>query len=571
MMAQTNHDDFDDELLSAYVDGELTAAERALVEERLRNDPTAAALVDELRSVSNAIKSLPRETLGRDLRAGVLAEVAQAQADLNSHGPTAQSHATTLPLTPVDRWAGIRRGLAWSALAIAATVLIAVFQPAELAQDERELARAKKRAVEKAQEAEVETLERRLRGLDGAKEKSSVDKLAEAKDAASAEALPPGLRASMSSGSVDESGAAEAEVKTLVAEQAAAPAPEAPAPPTAAAVPMGESLALDAVEQDAMVAAAPAEQPADFGRQADAATNGQTSDGMAALQDAPEQPSGALMAPLSSAEEEGAQAASGAPTTLALGGMGGGGAAGPRGGEMYGFGGEAGAVAEARAAGQATNAPAPTVTLKLAKPDGAVRFQELLAESEIEPADEVDRLQDVAGEQAQRFSRSEGADMLAEEAKLDAADQRDAAEREQLVRSRYFFFSEFSPEGDVSEADDSLGVELRGGGKVKQGLENRVWVEATPAQMDALLEKCRRAKDAFAAVEADKDLPLAKRAASLSPKLEMKRQLRTELESASSSSTTEPRERVLFVLEPPATPAELAAPAAAAPATSEAK
>jgi anti-sigma factor RsiW len=570
MTAGNSNDDFDDELLSAYVDGELTAAERALVEERLRSDPTAAALVEELRSLSSAIKLLPRETLGRDLRAGVLAEVAQARADLDSHGPAAQSHATTLPLAPVDRWAGIRRGLVWSALAIAATVLIAVFQPAELAQDERELARAeKRRAMEKAPpEAEIETLERRLRGLDGAKEKSSVDKLAEAKDVADAEALPPGLRGSMGSG--NEPIAVEAGVKALAAKPEAAPAPESPAPTAAAAVPVGESLALDAMEQDALYAA-PAEKPADFGRRADAATNGQASDGMAALQDAPEQPRGVLMAPLSSAEGEGAQAASGAPTTLAMGGMGGGGVAGPRGGEMYGFGGEAGAVAEARAAGQATNAPAPTVTLKLAKPDGALRFQELLAESEIAPAEDVDRQQDVAGEQTERFSRSEGVDMLAEEAKLDAAEQRDAADQDQLVRSRYFFFSEFSPEGDVSEADDSLGVELRGGGKVKQSLANRVWVEATPAQMDALLEKCRSAKDAFAAVVADKDLPLAKRAASLAAKLEMKRQLSTESEPASSSSTTEPRERVLFVLEPPTTPAELAAPAAAAPAANEVK
>jgi hypothetical protein len=548
MMAQTNHDDFDEELLSAYVDGELTAAERALVEERLRSDPTAAALVEELRTLSSAIKSLPRETLGRDLRAGVLAEVAQARADLDLHGPAAQSHAITLPLTPVDRWTGIRRGLVWSALAIAATVLIAIFQPAELSQDERDLARAEVE-VEKL-ERRLRALERRQRALDSAKEESSVDKFAEAKDAESTEALPPGLRGAMSSGGVDESGAidAEARVKELAAEPPA-PAPEAPAPTTAAAVPLGDSLALDAVEQDALYAA-PAEKPADVGRRADAATKGQTSDGMAALQDAPERPRGALMAPLSSAEEEGAQAASGAPTTLAIGGMGGGGAAGPRGGAMFGMAGEPGAIEEAREAGQAINAPAATVTLKLAKPDGALRFQELLAESEIEPANEVDRRQDFDGEQAQRFSRSEGADMLAEEAKLDAAKQRDAADQDQLVRSRYFFYSELLPEGGVSEANGGLGVELRGGGKVKQGLENRVWVEATPAQMDALLEKCRSAKEAFAAVEADEDLPLAKRAASLSAKLEMKRQLRAELESA-SSSTTEPRERVLFVLEPP--------------------
>ena len=102
MMAQTNHDDFDDELLSAYVDGELTAAERALVEERLGRDPAAAALVDELRGLSSAIKSLPPQTLGRDLRAGVLAEIDEARADLAKHGPA------TLPTAPENMTTAIQ-------------------------------------------------------------------------------------------------------------------------------------------------------------------------------------------------------------------------------------------------------------------------------------------------------------------------------------------------------------------------------------------------------------------------------------------------------------------------------
>lgn len=298
-----------------------------------------------------------------------------------------------------------------------------------------------------------------------------------------------------------------------------------------------------------MYAAAPVGKPAGFGGRADATTNEQPSDGMAALQDAPERPRGALMAPLSSAQDEGAPAASGASTKLAMGGMGGGGAAGPRGGAMFGMAGEPGAIAEAREAGQAINAPEATVTLKLAKADGAVRFQELLAESEIAPADDVDRQQDFGGEQAQRFSRSEGAVMPAEESKLDAADQRVAADR--LDRSHYFFYSELLPEVGVAEANSSLGVELRSGGKAKQGVENRVWVEATPTQIDALLLKCRTAGEAFATVEVDEEAPLAKRAASAAAKLEMKRQLQSESAPALSRSTTESRERVLFVLEPP--------------------
>jgi negative regulator of sigma E activity len=136
MSAGNPNDDFDDELLSAYVDGELTAAERALVDERLRSDPAAAALVEELRGLSSAIKSLPPQTLGRDLRAGVLAEIDEARADLAKRGPA------TLTAPPVDRRAGMRRGLIWSAMAIAAAVLVALFQPAEIVQEERELARA---------------------------------------------------------------------------------------------------------------------------------------------------------------------------------------------------------------------------------------------------------------------------------------------------------------------------------------------------------------------------------------------------------------------------------------------
>ena len=45
---------------------------------------------------------------------------------------------------------------------------------------------------------------------------------------------------------------------------------------------------------------------------------------------------------------------------------------------------------------------------------------------------------------------------------------------------------------------------------MKQLGANLIWVEATPAQIDALLEKCRHDKEAFAAVLADDDLLLAK-------------------------------------------------------------
>ena len=69
---------FDDELLSAYLDDELTPEERARVEERLAADPAARQLLDELRAVSRAMKDLPPATLGADLRETVLRRAERA-------------------------------------------------------------------------------------------------------------------------------------------------------------------------------------------------------------------------------------------------------------------------------------------------------------------------------------------------------------------------------------------------------------------------------------------------------------------------------------------------------------
>jgi anti-sigma factor RsiW len=133
----TNHDHFDDELLSAYVDGELTAAERAQVEERLRTDPQAAQLVEELRSLSRAIKAMPRQPLGRDLWPGIKAELNAEHAD----GKTRH----LIPLSePLDPPRGFRRGFFWSTIAIAAALLL-MFTEAADEEAQRDLAAAKAR------------------------------------------------------------------------------------------------------------------------------------------------------------------------------------------------------------------------------------------------------------------------------------------------------------------------------------------------------------------------------------------------------------------------------------------
>jgi anti-sigma factor RsiW len=132
-------DQFDDELLSAYVDDELTPQERARVESRLRSDPHAARMVEELRSLSSAIKSLPRETLGRDLRAEVQADIDRAKA------AAADDKHLLPPIAPYDRWAGYRRGLVWSAMAIAATLMLVMMTAKQAGQDERTVAKVNQR------------------------------------------------------------------------------------------------------------------------------------------------------------------------------------------------------------------------------------------------------------------------------------------------------------------------------------------------------------------------------------------------------------------------------------------
>jgi anti-sigma factor RsiW len=107
MTENSLHEQFEDELLSAYVDGELTPAERAAVEKRLSDDPQAQAMVAELRAVCETLKSLPKQELGTDLRESVLRQAVV----LAEPGPSALGGAR--------RWA-------WAVMALAAALLLAV-------------------------------------------------------------------------------------------------------------------------------------------------------------------------------------------------------------------------------------------------------------------------------------------------------------------------------------------------------------------------------------------------------------------------------------------------------------
>jgi hypothetical protein len=133
---------FDEELISAYLDGELTAAEQARVEEALRGDAALRHLHDDLRSLRSGLQSLPREKLDsgfveRVLRAAQTAQRGPVdQPASNNHPPAASSpvaapHVASPPVAaPVQpplaaERAGGREPLVWRAVVISVATLAA--------------------------------------------------------------------------------------------------------------------------------------------------------------------------------------------------------------------------------------------------------------------------------------------------------------------------------------------------------------------------------------------------------------------------------------------------------------
>jgi hypothetical protein len=111
---------FDEELLSAYLDDELTAEERARVEERLAADPAARQLLDELRSVSQAMRGLPHEKLGGDLRDSVLRRAERAMLVAGEAGSVKRAEPVARQL-PFGRG---KRAWFWAGAAIAAALML---------------------------------------------------------------------------------------------------------------------------------------------------------------------------------------------------------------------------------------------------------------------------------------------------------------------------------------------------------------------------------------------------------------------------------------------------------------
>jgi hypothetical protein len=126
----------DNELLSVYLDGELTADERAQVEYMLATNPAAGKLLADLRSLGAALKSLPRQKLDENISEKVMQTAKKRMSIQASDGEEKGQGLETGPLAePTPVFSTVLRRLknpriwVWEIVVVAVAVLLIVYYP----------------------------------------------------------------------------------------------------------------------------------------------------------------------------------------------------------------------------------------------------------------------------------------------------------------------------------------------------------------------------------------------------------------------------------------------------------
>jgi len=124
-----------EELISAYLDGELTSDEQLLVEEALRDDPQSQQLLEDLQSLHDRLQAIPRSEPSRDYTQQILRRAERAiltgtsepgSSELTSNAPAKQAVAAPNSKDSPGNW----KHVIWASTALAATLLLALlFQP----------------------------------------------------------------------------------------------------------------------------------------------------------------------------------------------------------------------------------------------------------------------------------------------------------------------------------------------------------------------------------------------------------------------------------------------------------
>jgi hypothetical protein len=145
----------DDELLSAYLDGELTAEERSRVEQALAERPESRQLLEDLRSIKAGLERMPRDRLGQDFADQVLHRAEKELLLGGDDGTGGQVPPTTIDLagraSPESglSWRRARRPLIWASLTVAAGLVIMRLEGQRQAPPHRQVAQAPGEAGER--------------------------------------------------------------------------------------------------------------------------------------------------------------------------------------------------------------------------------------------------------------------------------------------------------------------------------------------------------------------------------------------------------------------------------------
>lgn len=126
----------ENELLSAYLDGELTSAEKVRAERLLADSPAARRTLEEMRALGATLQSLPRQTLGVDLSEQVLQAAAKRKdAGDPSQRSVPRSDKSARPLSRrllpklPERITRNPRLIVWPAVILTVVALLIVFNP----------------------------------------------------------------------------------------------------------------------------------------------------------------------------------------------------------------------------------------------------------------------------------------------------------------------------------------------------------------------------------------------------------------------------------------------------------
>jgi hypothetical protein len=147
------------DLLSAYLDGELTAEEESQVERLLAASPEARQLLDELRALSSSLQALPPLAVGEDISEQVLRRaerrmLSEPEKDLSEHDESEGDEEASSPEPRVWRTILRRalrpRNLAWSGVAVAVALLLMVMDRNQPGQSPRRVAMNKAPAEREA-------------------------------------------------------------------------------------------------------------------------------------------------------------------------------------------------------------------------------------------------------------------------------------------------------------------------------------------------------------------------------------------------------------------------------------